>query len=54
MPWLAADPVIVLPAQGEALEALVRICRASASGAHAARSGQRSLPSLLPVASARP
>jgi transposase-like protein len=24
MPWLAADPVIVLPAQGEALEALVR------------------------------
>ena len=25
MPWLAADPVIVLPAQGEALEALVRV-----------------------------
>ena len=24
MPWLAADPVIVLPAHGEALEALVR------------------------------
>jgi transposase-like protein len=24
MPWLAADPVIVLPAQGEALKALVR------------------------------
>jgi hypothetical protein len=24
MPWLAADPVIVLSAQGEALEALVR------------------------------
>jgi hypothetical protein len=24
MPWLAADPVIVLPAQREALEALVR------------------------------
>jgi hypothetical protein len=24
MPWLAADPVIVLPSQGEALEALVR------------------------------
>ena len=37
MPWLAADPVIVLPAQREALEALIRAHSTSQQAALRAR-----------------